>query len=159
MKDFPLTLFREIRVASKVGVSQHIKRETLSEEDQTFITAWITDKVPDIEVYPNFDRGLTKDRNKYSPASRQTFGMRVEIRNYSSDKALEESEIIFYLIGLDFFLLSVNAPVLLEQVFSAQLAGFEALGETMGVIKLVRISGHPEKLGCPYISCRLAFEI
>jgi hypothetical protein len=47
----------------------------------------------------------------------------------------------------------------LEQVFSAQLAGFEALGETMGVIKLVRISGHPEKLGCPYISCRLAFEI
>jgi|TARA_B110000495_G_C22461609_1_gene287196 hypothetical protein len=39
LKDFPLTLFREIRAASKVGVSQHIKRETLSEEDQTFITA------------------------------------------------------------------------------------------------------------------------
>jgi hypothetical protein len=29
----------------------------------------------------------------------------------------------------------------------------------MGVINLIRISGHPEKLGCPYIACRLNFEI
>jgi len=85
--------------------------------------------------------------------------MRVEIKNDSSDKALKESEVISYLISLDFFLLSVNAPVLLGQVFSAQLAGFEVLGETMGVINLVRISEHPEKLGCPYIACRLNFGI
>ena len=53
----------------------------------------------------------------------------------------------------------LNALVLFGQGLRAQLAGFDALGETMGVIDLVRISGHPEKLGCPYIACRLNFGI
>lgn len=53
----------------------------------------------------------------------------------------------------------LNALVLFGQGLRAQLAGFDALGETMGVIDLVRISGHPEKLGCPDVACRLNFGI
>ena len=51
----------------------------------------------------------------------------------------------------------LNALVLFGHGLSAQVAGFEALGETMG--NLVRISGHPEKLGCPDVACRLNFGI
>lgn len=90
-----------VSIRTKGGRIVSIKRDTLSEDDQTYINTWISNKVPDVEVRPNFDRGLTKDRNKYSPATKQTFGMRVEVKNYSPDKTLEESEVIYYLIGRD----------------------------------------------------------
>ena len=77
-----------------------IARDTLSEADQTFITTWIADKVPDLKVKPDFDRGLTKGRSANSSV-KQSFGMRVEIKNFSSKKALEVSEVIYYLVGRD----------------------------------------------------------
>ena len=77
-----------------------IARDTLSEADQTFITTWIADKVPDLKVKPDFDRGLTKGGSDNSSV-KQSFGMRVEIKNFSSKKALEESEVIYHLVGRD----------------------------------------------------------
>lgn len=76
-----------------------VSRETLSENDQTFITTWITDKVPDLKIRPDFDRSLNKNRDKNFSSAKQTFGMRVEIKNFSPKQALEDTEVIYYLIG------------------------------------------------------------
>ena len=80
-----------------------VDRKTLSEDDQTFITTWIADKVPDLEVTPDFDRGLGRNRDKKSSAAVQSFAMRVEIKNFSPTKDLEDSEVIYYLAGRSVF--------------------------------------------------------
>ncbi len=97
-----------------------VNRETLSEADQTFITTWIADKVPDLEVTPDFDRGLSKDRGKGSSSTRQTFGMRVEIKNFSPKKELEDSEVVYYLIGRSVFD-NDQYKVLSRQVFDISI--------------------------------------
>jgi hypothetical protein len=84
------------------GKTVAIAKATLSEADQAFITQWETDLLPDIKVEPGFVRGLSKDGDSSSFFERgriQKFSMTVELSNSSSKKDLEETEVIYYLVG------------------------------------------------------------
>lgn len=84
----------------KGGRLAKININTLSPADQAFIGHWIADKVPDVEITPDFDRGNSKNRSSSERnGNTQTFGFKVSIKNYSPGNTLEPCEIIYYLIG------------------------------------------------------------
>lgn len=87
----------------KGGRIATVKLDTLSETDQVFVQKWLTDKVPDIEVSPDFDRGNSKNRIPGSNSNRggntQTFGFKVKLKNFSPDNSLEPTDVTYYLVG------------------------------------------------------------
>lgn len=71
--------------------------KSLVEEDQLYVNKWIADRLPDLQIKPDFDRGRSNETKK--DVTQQSFEMKVSLKNFSPEKDLEESEIIYYLIG------------------------------------------------------------
>lgn len=87
----------------KGGRLATVKLATLSENDRLFIQKWLSDKVPDLTITPDFDRGNSKDRvpgsSQPTGTNTQTFGFSLKIKNYSPDKTLEPTEVVYYIVG------------------------------------------------------------
>ncbi len=83
----------------KNGKVSKVARDVLSEKDQGLIDEWINSAVPDIKVSPMLARGLKPAKEEKKWVKKQTFELKVNLSNYSSDLPLEETEVIFFLIG------------------------------------------------------------
>jgi hypothetical protein len=73
--------------------------DSLIEADRLYISKWTADRLPDLEIKPDFNRGRSNDTK--GEVVSQNFEMSVTMKNFSPSKDLEESEVIYYLIGRD----------------------------------------------------------
>ncbi|MEJ6636586.1 MAG: hypothetical protein QNL77_12810 [Akkermansiaceae bacterium] len=84
------------------GKTSSVSKANFSEGDQAYIAKWEADRLPNMRVEPNFTRGISKDGNDgffYDSSRIQKFNLAVELSNQSSTKDLEETEVIYYLVG------------------------------------------------------------
>lgn len=84
------------------GKTTAVPKKNFSEADQAYITKWEKDLLPQTRVEPKFIRSNTKNDDDgyfYDSSRIQKFNMSIELKNLSTDKDLETSEIIYYLVG------------------------------------------------------------
>ncbi len=81
------------------GRSIKISRAKLIDDDQKYITEWMSDQLPNIQVEPNLVRTVNSKRGYFEKNYKQTLSFSANIENFSADKELEECEVIYYFIG------------------------------------------------------------
>jgi hypothetical protein len=88
------------------GTTSRINLDQLSEADLTFVKAWLTDKIPDLRITPNFvrsNRDIKNGSSSYSDGNDsrriQVLDLSVHFESWDKTTGIDDAQLTYILVG------------------------------------------------------------